>query len=126
MKGNLVEFKDLKGLTLSRVDVKRNIDQIIFTSTDGKKFSMMHYQDCCESVGIEDINGDLGDLLNTPIVEAYEATSDNHRKQGEDECWNDCKLWTFYHIRTMKGDVTIRWFGDSSGYYSVDVDFKEI
>lgn len=32
--------------------------------------------------------------------------------------------WTFYQFRTHKGDVTIRWCGESNGYYGVDVRVK--
>ena len=31
-------------------------------------------------------------------------------------------MWTFYTIRTNKVTITLRWCGESNGYYSVDVD----
>lgn len=33
---------------------------------------------------------------------------------------------TFYWFRTEKGEVTIRWYGSSNGYYSESVNFVHV
>lgn len=72
-------------------------------------------QQCCEDVYVEEIVGDLEDLAGVPITSATVATSSQ-----ETGSWS--RTWTFYCLRTQKGDVTIRWFGESNGYYSETVD----
>jgi len=77
---------------------------IIFQKADGKGYYLYHIQDCCESVYIESIVGDLSDLENTPILLAEEAEEDipNVEEHG---------TWTFYKLATIKGYVDIRFNG---------------
>lgn len=107
-------IEELQGKTLNNVAVDRENDEIIFTTTTGEKYKMYHQQDCCESVTIEDINGDINDLINTPILLAEERTNENETDWGHE-------TFTFYTFRTSKGDVDIRWHGESNGYYSESV-----
>lgn len=117
----IVSFETFKGLTLTSIDVVSN-DKISFTTECGKHFIMTHIQDCCENVYIEDICGDLSDLLNEPILVADEVTNSDDAKNNGDESWT----WTFYKLRTRKGDVTIRWYGTSNGYYSEAVSLLQV
>ena len=96
-----------------------NIDDAIYFITSTKRYKMFHEQGCCESCTVEDIVGDLNDLIGSPILYAYEATNkDVDLKANDDSC-----TWTFYHISTIEGTVTIRWYGESNaGYYSERVD----
>jgi hypothetical protein len=80
---------------------------------------MHHIQDCCESVSIEDVCGDLTDLAGTPLLLVEESVSHN---EPEENSYDDSNTWTFYRFRTIKGSVDIRWCGSSNGYYSESVD----
>jgi len=113
----MANFEDLKGKVLASIERVDN-EELIFTCTNGTKYKMYHEQDCCENVEIEDINGDLDDLLNSEILVADEKTNDGETNWGSE-------TWTFYTIRTQKGSVDIRWHGESNGYYSESVDFAE-
>lgn len=103
--------------------VEQSEDEILFKATTGEVFRMYHGQDCCEHVEIEDIAGDLGDLVGSPLTMSEEISSeppDGHVPNEESE------TWTFYKFATVKGFVTIRWYGSSNGYYSESVDFMRI
>lgn len=120
------EFKELLGKTLTNVE-KIGEDRLEFTTKDNKKYVMYHSQDCCESVRIEDICGDLKDLIGNKIIQAEESTNNQHPEDfvRKDAYYEDSFTWTFYRIATKKGQVVIRWLGESNGYYSESVDFEK-
>lgn len=122
------EISELIGKTV--VSIGEKDDELIFICATGEKYKMYHPQDCCESVSIEDIVGDLQDLVGSPILKAeevsnYEPTSkEDIERTKEANDWGSC-TWTFYKFATIKGYVDIRWFGESNGYYSESVYFKK-
>lgn len=120
----MAEFSELKGKTLIGIKIERDYDdKITFMCDDGVEYVMQHYQDCCENVFIEDITGNLNSLTGSPILLAEEVRSTSFRQPEEDEYFDDAYQWTFYKLATILDSVTIRWFGQSNGYYSVDVGF---
>ena len=123
----MIDFSILKGLTITSIeDLEEDSELVVFKTSEGRRFEMYHSQDCCESVSIEDVCGDVNDLLNSPILLAEEEASDEDPIEVDKEYHDDLYCWTFYKLSTFKGDVTIRWYGESNGYYSVDVNFCEI
>lgn len=123
------EFETLLGRTLTEVKVNDAEDEILFTCSDGEQFELYHNQDCCESVSIESIVGDLSDLIGEPLLMAEEVSnSDGDGPEGWDknEYRAESYTWTFYKLATRKGYVDIRWFGSSNGYYSESVDFRNL
>ena len=123
----IMEFKNMVGKTITKI-YKSDCDALLFECSDGTRYVMYHEQDCCEAVYIEDICGELHNLIGSPIIMAEESF-----KYGEEseETFVDSETWTFYKFATIKGYVTVRWYGTSNGYYSesaglyqVDVDSK--
>lgn len=123
----------LLGETCKSVENLNN-EYLVFTLTDGRRFVLYHDQNCCESVEIEDITGDLSDLVGEPILLAEEVVNEGNPKKyttkgfdGKDYNYEDeSSTWTFYKFATRKGYVDIRWYGTSNGYYSERVDFGEV
>ena len=86
-----------------------------------ERFSFFHYQDCCESVVIDDIVGDLSDLVGEPLLIAEEVSGETPVEF--DAMNHEMVEWTFYKFATRKGYVDVRWMGESNGYYSTSVNF---
>ncbi len=116
----LTVYKEVLNKTLISISAERNIDEILFIFDDGVEYRMHHEQDCCEEVTLEDINGDLDDLIGSPLLVAEEHTNDTFGGSGSERY-----LWTFYKFATIKGYVIIRWYGSSNGYYSESVNFRK-
>lgn len=115
---NALSFDTLmRGLTLTSISVGG--EAVTFTTSDGGRIIMLHMQDCCEDVHLNEIIGDLDDLIGEPLLLAEEVVSDRGDPAPKHaESWT----WTFYKLATRKGYVTLRWLGESSGYYSESVD----
>lgn len=120
------KFEDLLGKTLLNIENRDN-EALIFTLDDGERYQLYHDQECCEAVRIEEVIGELKDLIGAPIMLAEEIMHEDINPDGvkipKDQ---ESFTWTFYKLATMKGYVTIRWYGESSGYYSEDVEWEKI
>ncbi len=150
------KFSDLVGKTFASIVGKIGDEEIVFTTVDGEKYRLVYHHDCCAGCSIEDICGDLADLIGSPILQAEDVHSNDpdesviaERKAkyakalaefkpsyaGDELYWygpeasNDWKeeseTWCFYKLATVKGSVTIRWYGSSNGYYSESATFEK-
>jgi hypothetical protein len=96
---------------IKMVRQSKSPDSIIFVFEDDSFAIMLHEQECCEHVYIEDICGNLSDLEGAILYSFEEATN-----YDEHAC--ESGTWTFYKIKSSKGYIDIRWYGESNGYYS--------
>lgn len=115
--GNWADVEELTGKTFKSViqTTHDSSDAIVFEGDD-VMYMLHHRQECCESVMLEEVVGELSDLEGSPITMAELVTD-----EGEED--DDYFTWSFYKFATVKGYVTLRWYGTSNGYYSESVDF---
>jgi len=106
------------GKTFVQVTGSVGSDEMLFETADGERFMFAHQQDCCESVEINDIVGDLQDLVGEPMLIAEEVKGATEPDAEHYESYT----YTFYKFATRKGYVDVRWLGESNGYYSEGVD----
>ena len=121
---NIVDTQKGMALMLGKTFVQvtgavGNFD-LLFETANGERFMFSHQQDCCERVDINDIVGDLQDLVGEPLLVAEEVQGETPVDFNEREY--ESVTWTFYKFATRKGYVDVRWLGESNGYYSERVD----
>lgn len=113
-------FPQMVGQTLVRIEGKVGDDVLRFVAADGTKFVFWYEHDCCAQCRVMDIIGEQDDLCGSPILFAEEVSSEGAPPPEYPDSWT----WTFYRFGTAKGTVTIRWLGESNGYYSEQVSFR--
>lgn len=112
--------------------------ELIFIKDNGDKYVFYHEQDCCETVYLDEIIGDLNDLTGSPLLIADEVIDRYNNNEndfdklepfqkeflGGDAKYAESVTWTFYKFATQKGYVDVRWTGESNGYYSESVNIR--
>ena len=97
-------FEDLFGETIVKIDQGKckgadGNDALTFYTKHGSVYEMYHVQDCCENVYIEDICGDLEDIMDSEILLAEGVAGEVNDDQDKD-IYDE---WTFYKLSTIKG-----------------------
>ena len=110
------KIEDMVGKIFTRVTGGVGDGELVFEN-DTERFVFFHHQDCCESVDINDIVGDLEDLVGEPLLIAEEVSGATEPDEEHYESYT----YTFYKFATRKGYVDVRWLGESNGYYSEGV-----
>lgn len=121
-----LEFDKLQGLTLTEIRGEVGTEELIFICSDNNAYKLHYVEDCCGSCYLEDICGDINDLIGSPILLADEVVGGEPDGSEEQYTEYDSHTWSFYKLSTIKGSVTFRWYGSSNGYYSETVSFSAI
>lgn len=108
-------FTKAVGRTIQSIDDTLNASTLCYVKfEDGSGIHFGHWQECCESVGLEDGEDDLRDLVGGVIISIEMVDNadfaDDHRNE-----------WTFYKFTTTKGYATLRFCADAESYYATDV-----
>ena len=110
-------INDLVGKKIINIEVSDDKGTLKIV-TEQYVFEFYHYQECCEGVCIEDINGEWSDLIGEVCTLAEESYN------TEEPSFCVSQTWTFYKFGSVKGTVVVRWLGESNGWYSESVDLK--
>jgi hypothetical protein len=113
-------FGSLAGQTIKRIDASVG-GKVVIIETDNGAFRLHHIQDCCESVSVESIVGDLESVIGSVATLAEEDLESGGGKYG---CtWTRTKFF----IEAGGNRVEIVFLGESNGYYSesVSIHFNE-
>lgn len=119
---NKKDFNEL--INKEIIEINKNKESVFFKTSDNKYYIIEHWQDCCEDVYLEDITGNIEDLIGKLIMS--EKVSNNENPKNEDDERYGTFTWTFIKFATIKGYVTLRFYGTSNGYYGEDVDLFEM
>lgn len=117
-------FEELIGKTLTAIKVdEKYAAWILFVVSEDEKYLPHNDEADCNDVQvtIDDINGDINDLVGSPLTMAESVSNEAFEKTQDAE-----GTWTFYRFATIKGYVDIRWFGTSNGYYSETVTLERL
>ena len=110
-------IEDMVGKTFTRVTGGVGSGEMVFENAT-ERYVFTHDQDCCETVDINDVVGDLSDLEGVPLLVAEEVSGATEPEAEHYESYT----YTFYKFATRRGYVDVRWLGESNGYYSEGVD----
>lgn len=105
------------GETIVSVSGNRHDEEFLVRTASGLVFTFYHNQDCCEDVYLEEIIGDIDDLIGHTVIMAEETCS-NDEVVGASCYQGESFTWTYYRMATERGLVVLRFFGSSNGYYS--------
>ena len=138
-----VEFKDLKGKTITKIEgAEVGSDRILFFCSDGSIYLMSTIVEDGKSC-VENISGEIHSILDNRIIIAEKVTTiirDMLEKMKEplvesmesicDGVTTDTSV--LFNLSTVKGKVSIKWFARSHNVedvffckktpYSVDID----
>jgi len=100
-------------------------DEVTIRFVGGSHINQWHDQDCCESVTVNQVDGNVSKHIGAQVYgfeEKVLARDELSPEQLPD--YLESLTATFYTLKTSKGYLDWRWYGESNGYYSESVESK--
>jgi len=94
------KVSDMLGVTMVSVFCERGGDRddvLVFVANDGRKFTFRHDHDCCETVSIESIDGDLDDLVDSLLLRPR-----SHQRERQPRRCGYPRLPGFIHLDVLQ------------------------
>ena len=112
-------FELVKGKTIVEVvGLKKQEESVVLKLDDNSELEFYHEYSCCEDFWLEYFEFSGKDIVGAKILDVLLVS------EKQEVTDNGSMTWTFYKIQTDKGELFMRWCGESNGYYSEDVDIK--
>lgn len=118
-----VTIDELKGKTITKIKNENGGGRVVIFTKEGPIYRMDHQQDCCETVLCTEIEGEIEQILNSPVTNTKEIIE--HDEEGKLSDYESLTLTDFL-IETESARLLIKWLGTSNGYYSESVIIEEI
>lgn len=110
--------RELIGKTIKAISV--DDDELDITVTDGEKdyrYGIRHFQDCCENVSLDSVDGNIHNMIGKKITDAYSMISDLPYEEYRGG------TRSVYRIVAEDDYLWLEWHGRSNGYYGEGVTF---
>jgi len=122
---NNINKENLFGRVIESITgLEEESDKVTITFKHGGSITQFHEEDCCESVYVSQVDGNVRKHEGAVIHELIEKVLDKTEIPSDElPKYTDTSLTaTFYTLKTSKGYLDWRWYGESNGYYSEGVD----
>ncbi len=124
--GSNANWHDLVGQTISSISAPIGDAHIRITTEQGG-VEADHVQDCCESVDLIRVDGDLDVLIGSKVELAEDDSGCNPPDWAEKEpSWAESVTWTKLTLKTSAGEAVFWVRGASNGYYCETLAIKKI
>ena len=112
-------FELVEGKTvLEVVGLEKQEESVTLKLDDNSELEFYHEYSCCEDFWLEDFEFSGKDIVGAKILDVLLVS------EKQEVTYDGSMTWTFYKVQTDKGELFMRWCGESNGYYSEDVDIK--